>query len=1113
VGRATKVRRKQAAGGDPLWFKDAVIYEVHVRAFFDGNGDGCGDFAGLTQKLDYIQDLGVNTIWLLPFYPSPGRDDGYDIADYHNIHPSYGTRAEFRAFVREAHRRNLRVITELVMNHSSDAHPWFQAARRAPPDSVKRNYYVWSDTPQRYAGTRIIFSDTESSNWTWDPQAQAYYWHRFFSHQPDLNFDNPHVLRAMLKVMDFWLRFGVDGFRLDAVPYLVEREGTSNENLRETHEIIKKVRAAIAGKYPDRMLLAEANQWPEDVRDYFGDGRDECQMAYHFPLMPRMYMAIAQEDRHPIVEIMEQTPDIPATCQWAIFLRNHDELTLEMVTSRERDYMYQSYAVDARARLNLGIRRRLAPLLENDPERIKLMNSLLLSMPGSPIIYYGDEIGMGDNFFLGDRNGLRTPMQWSPDRNAGFSRADPQQLFLPPIMDPVYGYEAVNVEAQTRDRSSLLNWMKRMLQVRKSSQAFGRGTLRFIRPGNRRVLVYLRQYGEDTILCVANLARSAQPVELDLAEHKGTVPIEMLGRAAFPPIGELPYQLTLPGYAFYWFRLSREAAPPPWHDERAAREDLPVLVLIEGWRSFFPESVAPWRQELAASLRQQLEGRVVPGFLATQRWAAPAGPMPAAAPAARGAGALGATLIDWVLPESNHRWLGSIFEVRGGAQAGQYVVPLALAFEDTDEARYRKLLPSALARVRQHAATGVLADAAQDEDFCRAIIESIGAQRELPMAHGTLRCAPTTAFGRVSARQGTELPVVSAGAQGGNTTVRVGQSFFLKICRRLRPGVNPGVQIGRYLTEVAQFPYSVPLAGCVEYHRHDGTVCTLALLQQFVTNQGDGWDYTVNYLVRFLEERVTHTPLPPDAHGLYLALVRILATRTAQLHAALAAATTDPELAPEALTAADVNALRTRTHTAANAALEMLAERAAQLPAGAAADAAAALSRRAALLRSLTKEIGRAPKALKIRCHGDYHLRQVLLKRNDFVITDFEGAPQQSIEELRQRHVSLTDVASMLRSFAYARRMALQQCSMISAEERSGWEPQLDDWERQTRDAFLSTYDELARGSGLYSSFEEMRPLLRLLELESACHDLQHELVSRPDWAWVPLRALAAHAI
>ncbi|HEY8506924.1 MAG TPA: maltose alpha-D-glucosyltransferase, partial [Steroidobacteraceae bacterium] len=478
-----------ARSGDPLWYKDAIIYEVHVRAFFDSNDDGIGDFRGLTSKLDYIQDLGVNTIWLLPFYPSPGKDDGYDIADYRNIHPAYGTRADFRAFVREAHRRGLRVITELVINHTSDQHPWFQAARRAEPGSVKRNFYVWSDTPTRYAGTRIIFTDTETSNWAWDPVAKAYYWHRFFSHQPDLNFDNPHVERAVIRIMQFWLDQGVDGLRLDAIPYLVEREGTSNENLPETHAVVKRMRKALDARYKDRMFLAEANMWPEDVRDYFADG-DACHMAYHFPLMPRMYMAIAQEDRHPIVEIIDQTPDIPDNCQWAIFLRNHDELTLEMVTSKERDYMYQMYAADPRARLNLGIRRRLAPLMENDIERIKLMNSMLLSMPGSPIIYYGDEIGMGDNIFLGDRNGVRTPMQWSPDRNGGFSRADPQQLYLPPIMDPIYGYQAVNVEAQTRDRSSLLNWMKRMLLVRKSSQAFGRGTLRFIRPGNRKILVY-----------------------------------------------------------------------------------------------------------------------------------------------------------------------------------------------------------------------------------------------------------------------------------------------------------------------------------------------------------------------------------------------------------------------------------------------------------------------------------------------------------------------------------------------------------------------------------------------------------------------------------------------
>ncbi|MGH8299284.1 MAG: maltose alpha-D-glucosyltransferase, partial [Steroidobacteraceae bacterium] len=926
--------------GDPLWYKDAVIYELHVRAFFDSNEDGIGDFAGITRKLDYIQELGVNTIWLLPFYPSPGRDDGYDIADYHNVHPQYGTRREFRNFVREAHRRGLRVITELVINHTSDAHPWFQAARRAPAGSAKRDFYVWSDTPDRYAGTRIIFRDTESSNWTWDPLAKAYYWHRFFSHQPDLNFDNPHVVRAVIRIMEFWLANGVDGFRLDAIPYLVEREGTNNENLRETHAIIKLIRERVAAKHPDRMLLAEANQWPEDVRDYFGDG-DECHMAYHFPLMPRMYMAIAQEDRHPIVEIMDQTPEIPDTCQWAVFLRNHDELTLEMVTSRERDYMYQAYAADTRARLNLGIRRRLAPLMENDPERIKLMNSLLLSMPGSPIIYYGDEIGMGDNFYLGDRNGVRTPMQWSPDRNAGFSRADPQQLYLPPIMDPIYGYEAVNVEAQTRDRSSLLNWMRRMLAVRKTSQAFGRGTLRFIRPGNRKVLVYLRHYGEDTILCVANLSRSAQPVEIELADHKGAIPIELLGRTSFPPVGELPYLLTLPAYGFYWFRLSREAAPPPWHDERLQREDLPVLVLVEGWNSFFPEKVAAWRSGLARRLRAQLEERIVPQYIAAQRWFA-----------GKGAAIGRVRLLDHAERQDPlPRWFAGIYSVESHGVSDHYFVPLAIAFEDTEEARWRRLQPAALARVRQQATVGVLADACGDDGFARAIIDAIGASAELPTQDGRVRFMPTALYPELRGDATVELPVSPTGAQTSNTTLRIGDGLFLKIYRRLQPGLNPELEIGRYLTEVAHFPNIVPVAGAVEYMDRESVGYTMVLLQAFVANQGDGWTYTVDYLARYLEDRRSGVPTLDDAHGLYLSLVRTLGIRTAELHRALARPTEDPAFAPEPIAAADVAAWSAATRAAAESTLTLLASRLPDLPPSVAADAQALLDRRDTLLR------------------------------------------------------------------------------------------------------------------------------------------------------------------
>src|SRR5229473_2942891 len=776
---------------DALWHKDAVVYELHVRAFFDSNNDGVGDFLGLAEKLDYIRDLGVNTIWLLPFYPSPMRDDGYDVADYHNIAQAYGTRADFRHFVREAHRRDLRIITELIVNHTSDQHPWFQAARRAPKDSDKRNFYVWSDDPKRYAGTRIIFTDTEKSNWTWDDLAQQYYWHRFFSHQPDLNFDNPKVLKAIFKTMRFWLDMGVDGFRLDAIPYLVEREGTNNENLPETHAVIKQLRAAIDARYENRFLLAEANQWPEDVREYFGEG-DECHMAYHFPLMPRIYMAIAQADRYPITEIMQQTPDIPDSCQWAIFLRNHDELTLEMVTSKERDYMYTAYASDLQARINLGIRRRLAPLMENDLDRIKLMNSLLMSMPGSPIVYYGDEIGMGDNFFIGDRNGVRTPMQWSPDRNAGFSRADPQRLYLPPIMDAVYGYPSTNVEAQSRDPSSLLSWTKRLLAVRKTSRSFGRGSRRFLRPGNRKILAYLREFGDDTILCVANLSRSAQPVELNLSSFKGRVPVEMLGRTAFPPIGELPYLLTISAYGFYWFRLATDAAVPSWHEQIVSVDERPVLVLFDGWLSLFRERVVPWRIGMAEKTRAQFETDTLPRYIETQRWYA-----------AKGTPIERVRITEQVLwQEGKVSWLVALVELDGAEPRASYFMPLALAWEERDEERVRNLSTAAVVKIRQQANVGLMGDAFADEMFCRAVVSAMPARKEIAMSQGKLQFRPTTAFGQLAGSDFATLPAARPQGSSSNTVVVMGERLILKGYRRLRAGASPELEMGLYLTGV-----------------------------------------------------------------------------------------------------------------------------------------------------------------------------------------------------------------------------------------------------------------------------------------------------------------------
>ena len=1087
---------ESARADDPLWYKDAVIYQLHVKAFFDSNDDGIGDFRGLTAKLDYIRELGVNAIWLLPFYPSPLKDDGYDVADYRNVHPMYGARADFRIFLREAHRAGLKVITELVVNHTSDQHPWFQAARRAPPGSSKRDFYVWTDDPSKYSGTRIIFTDTETSNWAWDDVAKAYYWHRFFSHQPDLNFDNPNVLKAVVRAMRFWLDMGVDGFRLDAIPYLVEREGTNNENLPQTHEVIRAIRKSLDALYGDRLLLAEANQWPEDVREYFGNA-DECHMAYHFPLMPRMYMAIAQEDRYPVVEIMQQTPDIPDTCQWAIFLRNHDELTLEMVTSKERDYMYRMYAADPRARINLGIRRRLAPLMENDMDTIKLMNSLLLSMPGSPIVYYGDEIGMGDNIFLGDRDGVRTPMQWSPDRNAGFSRADPQRLYLPPIMDPVYGYEAVNVEAQAREPGSLLNWMKRMLAVRKTSHAFGRGRLTFLRPGNRKILAYLRELGDEAILCVANLGRSAQPAELDLSRFRGRVPLELLGRTPFPPIGELPYMLTLPAHSFYWFRLATDVPVPSWHEERLAPEDLPILILFDGWTSFFRDRVVPWRIAMAEKTRVQLEEDVLPRYLQSQRWYA-----------AKGDAMEGVRLFDHLLWETPAgQWMIALFNTAGSSQPECYFVPLALAWEDTEEERLKALGPVTIARVRQQASVGVLADAFGDEGFCRAIGAAIGRGGEIATARGVIRFMPTRSYPELAGSDVASLPVSIPHGVSSNTIVTLGERLFLKGYRRVRRGVNPEVEVGRFLTEVARFPNCVPLAGIVEHIDRDGSVITLAVLQAYVRNQGDAWTYTLEYLARFLYTQRAAAELPPDVHGAYLALVQTLGLRTAELHAAFARRTGDPAFDPEPARAEDYAEWRRHLHEDTAATFDLLQRRIEQLPASIAAEARGLLDRRDEVMARVDSLPTPSGPILKTRHHGDYHLGQVLISKNDFIITDFEGEPARPLEERRRKHTPLRDVAGMVRSFNYAAGAALDR-AMESPDDETKLAPLAAAWESEARNAFLTAYDESVRRTGIYGVQSDMRTLLAMFELEKALYELRYELNNRPDWVRWPLAGI-----
>jgi maltose alpha-D-glucosyltransferase/alpha-amylase len=1081
---------------DPLWFKDAIIYELHVKAFSDSNNDGIGDFRGLIDRLDYLQSLGVNTLWLLPFYPSPLRDDGYDIADYRNIHPDYGSMADFRQFVREAHQRGLKVITELVINHTSDQHPWFQAARNAPPKSMKRNYYVWSDTNTKFPETRIIFTDSEKSNWAWDETAQAYYWHRFFSHQPDLNHNNPHVVKAVMRVMRFWFDAGVDGVRLDAVPYLCVREGTNNENLPETHQVIKYMRAELDKHYKNRMFLAEANQWPEDVRDYFGDG-DECHMAYHFPLMPRMYMAIAQEDRHPIVEIMQQTPDIPDNCQWAIFLRNHDELTLEMVTDRERDYMYQMYVTDPRARVNVGIRRRLAPLMDNDYDRIRLMNSLLFSMPGSPIIYYGDEIGMGDNYFLGDRDGVRTPMQWSPDRNAGFSRADPQRLYLPPIMDSVYGHQAVNVEAQEKNPSSLLNWMRRLLTVRKSHQAFGRGTLRFLRPGNRKVIAYLRLYGDEAILCVANLSRGSQPVELDLSAYKGRVPVEMLARTPFPPITDLPYLLTLPGHGFYWFRLGTEETPPEWLQERVAQEELPLLVLFDGWHSFFRERVVPWRITMSDQLRRRFENETLPQFITAQRW--------------RNSPVHHAGLVDhaeWS-NGTDSRLLG-LYRLDDALTDSLYFLPLALHWESRDETL--QVLPTTtLAKVRQQASIGIIVDAFADGEFCRDVVRAIEEGTQLACGHGVIRFQAEAPLG-AGLEDLSSIPVKAPKVLGGHSTVAIGQALFLKGYRQLQSGVRPAIELGRFLTN-KHFPYAAHTLGTLEYHADDGTQTTLCLLQTYVQNQGDFWGYTLDYLAHFLEESrgADAPPVAADiAHHAYWVLLRTLAQRTAELHRALAEGTS-PEFVAEAIVAEDRAAWRQLILAETAQTLELLSVRRSNLTGEARKDVDALLAHRQKIEGRIAQLATAAITGIKIRTHGDLHLRQVMINQNDFIFIDLEDGVD-SFEVRRQKQTPLRDVAHLLQSLQSAGLTALAQANKERPDSVAPLDSLMGLWLDEAERVFITAYREHVADTPLVTSREDMQSALVLFRMEKALRDLRTELDLRPESASLMRRVLLQFA-
>jgi len=1074
------------------WYKDAIIYQLHVKAFQDANGDGIGDFEGLMQRLDYIEAIGVTVLWLLPFYPSPLRDDGYDISDYRQVNPSYGDMDGFKVFVKEAHRRGIRVITELVVNHTSDQHPWFQAARKAPPGSPERAFYVWSDSDDRYAGTRIIFIDTETSNWAWDPVANAYYWHRFYSHQPDLNFDNPRVLEEIIDAMRYWLDIGVDGLRLDAVPYLCEREGTNNENLPETHAVLRRIRREVDAAYPDRMLLAEANQWPEDTRHYFGDG-DECHMAFHFPLMPRMYMALAQEDRHPVTDILRQTPEIPDPCQWALFLRNHDELTLEMVTDDERDYLWRTYATDSRARLNLGIRRRLAPLLDNDRRKIELMNALLLSMPGTPVLYYGDELGMGDNYYLGDRDGVRTPMQWSADRNGGFSRADPQRLYLPPIMDANYGYQAINVEAQQRDASSLLNWMRRMIQVRKAHAAFGRGSLIFLYPRNRKILAYVREHEGQSLLCVFNLARSAQAVELDLRSYAGAVPVELTGSSAFPPVGELPYMLTLPAYGFYWFILASEAEEPRWRvAQPEAAPDFLTLIASEGWQGVFAD-----RQ------KRTIERDVLPDFMLRQRW-------------------FGAKDAPFVLFELHH--ITTLQGAHGGhplticeasmpgGEAQRYFLPLCAKWGAEHLRAGAPKLSSTLAKLRAGPRVGALIDAAVDEGFIEDFITGLNESKTIETSDGQLVFSASPSWEAVD----KDAQVRFIGAEQTNVSMIVDERIMLKIYRRVRLGIQPELELARFLTDVARYQNTPQFLGAVEHVAKSGKHTALAIAFAFVPNQGDTWNAVVDALDRAFEDLVL---IPEEDETPESVLERLsqfpldittrLGERTGELHRALATPTTDAAFAPEPISAEDIARWCATVHAEADHVMAHLETMRPSLPEATAEHAERLLGAKYALDERIKAIARTTPSGVKTRIHGDYHLGQVLVSKDDVVIIDFEGEPGRTLEERREKSSPLRDVAGMLRSLDYAASAAADRFATRRGELPDRIWAAATAWRNRASRDFLESYVAVVQGTPGYPSDERAATgLLDLFLLQKAFYEIAYEAANRPAWLTIPLRSV-----
>ncbi len=1090
-----------------LWYKDAIIYQLHIQSFFDSNNDGTGDINGLISKLDYIQNLGVTALWLLPFYPSPLKDGGYDISDFTSISEKYGKLADFKRFIKQAHKRGLKVITELVLNHTSNEHEWFKRARKAKPGSSTRDFYVWSDSPSKYNEARIIFKDFESSNWSYDPVAEAYYWHRFYSHQPDLNFDNPRVQSEMIKILDFWFKLGIDGLRLDAVPYLYEREGTNCENLPETHEFLKKLRKHIDEKYEDKMLLAEANQWPEDASEYFGEG-DECHMAFHFPVMPRLFMGVRMEDRFPIIDILEQTPAIPKNCQWAIFLRNHDELTLEMVTDEERDYMYKSFAREPDQRINLGIRRRLAPLLEGDRRKIELMNMLLFSLPGTPIVYYGDELGMGDNYYLGDRYGVRTPMQWASDKNAGFSKSNPQKLFLPVIIEPEYHYEAINVENQDKSPSSLLWWMRRIIAMRKKYKAFSRGSIEFINSSNPKVLAFVRKYEEDIIMVVVNLSRYTQVTDLDLTAYDGYIPKELFSRNDFPKIEESGYTFPLKLKDYFWFKLYK----PEDIDYLKGKElEYDIQLKSLSWNSF------------SQQVKTHFEEDIVINYLLTSRW------FRGKAKTVRSIN-IADNFTMFKENNLNHHLL--LLEIEYVEHSSEnYLLPVSVAKgEEAGDIKHHN--PKAvIAKLTFDNEEAIIYDSTVNKSFQMMLLNTIAGKKKINGRLGYIEGIPGKLL--KTAQKAKAFPKESKvlSAEQSNSAILYEDKFFLKMYRAPEEGYNPEIDIIKNLTERTDFKNFPPYAGELQYSKSESEPVSIAILTGLIPNEGNAWEYAQTNIDHYFDYLLAnrselHHNLKEvsiydgfgsemqeqldDLTGHFFAdMMELLGKRTAEMHQSLLI-NDHPDFEPEPFSLLYQKSVYQSVRTLIRRTINDLRSNSKNVPENLKEDIQLLFDNEKEILKYINDILTHKKlSSVKSRVHGDYHLGQVLFTGKDFIIIDFEGEPARTISARKLKYCPLKDVAGMLRSLHYAVYQAYFNKISVRPEDKEylgGW---LETWYKHISSKFIKAYIEASgESSYLPKEQEQVEALLNVYIMEKAVYEIGYEINNRPDWTLIPLRGL-----